>query len=372
MRKWPLKAILFSLPLLLAFLTKPVVLFALPAVCKRQTELIPTVEKLRGVEMKSPPTCVVLEGKGFEKAFVDHTARYLEETRVANEGLLLKAFDLIPENFPYEECYFKGSAESVPAFYDGVNHRIVFSREGPVPDRVIVHELVHALQEAAFSIEKVIGKVAGDSDAGLSFAALLEGDAVLVEESFLKENPQQEMVEEELSEQPSNSCIFPESLERLAMVPYELGSVYVATVREQHGQEVLDRLFQNSPSLASSDIFKRTLPVARQVKLSLPDEEEDMTLQYEESLGLFILLEVASVVKGPVVARTLVDDYERDILRFYRSQDGKRIRVDWTIQWGTEAGAQAFTKVFSSSGWKLGALDSEGLSTLFQFEGSAE
>jgi hypothetical protein len=121
----------------------------------------------------------------------------------------------------------------------------------------LAHELTHALQDQYFNLGKIKGGSADDEEA---VTALIEGDAVRVQNAYARSLPadqQQSYLQEEQqgSSQASTgntSAGVPGFLTDQAQFPYDLGPTFVAALLQQGGNTKVDEAFRHPPTLDAS------------------------------------------------------------------------------------------------------------------------
>lgn len=119
-------------------------------------------------------------------------AEYPPEVALADERLL-RAFDLLPEGTDLRAVRARVLEENVAGFYDerpGRRRLYAVSAEQaftPMNQVVLAHELRHALQDQYEELHDALpGEVSDFDDRRLAWLCLLEGDATLVMERFVR------------------------------------------------------------------------------------------------------------------------------------------------------------------------------------------
>jgi hypothetical protein len=224
---------------------------------------------------------------------------------------ILSAFQLVDTRSPeLIDTLLDLYQSQVLAFYDPRSHTYFAVRELPAavagladPDllqqSVVVHELVHALQDQRFGASQRDAQLLDDADAELAYHALLEGEATLVMIAYVMDR----------AGQPLDSAINSDALMNLASItaaadktidastpryfveslkfPYLEGLRLVVEGYRRGGWKEIDRMHANPPRstrevLHREEYFKRlggtpaTLPGAR----SLPNIAGTLSVEH--------------------------------------------------------------------------------------------
>lgn len=142
------------------------------------------------------------------------------------------------------------------AFYDPFDDRVrVRGTEMTVGLEVtIVHELTHALQDQHFDLELLFSDDLDDG-AATAYRALIEGDALRIEDAYvaqeLTEEQQQEYDEEfarELDASQAATADVPPFLSAVVSAPYAMGRPLVLLLLNDGGNAAVDEAFEDPPS----------------------------------------------------------------------------------------------------------------------------
>lgn len=142
---------------------------------------------------------------------------------------------------------------STSGFYDPRTRTISVRGRMPTPlvRLTIVHELVHALQDQWFGIDRP-ALDDRDDEAGLAFTALVEGDAIRIEDAYYKslDRTQQQAADDEQRERygGDREPDVPEALSALFGFPYDVGPAFVQALLLRGGQTRLDAAFRSPPT----------------------------------------------------------------------------------------------------------------------------
>ena len=212
------------------------------------SELQVFVEKERGLKFKAPVKVTLLSDKAFRAKLADKTE--FDKKEVDELTRILRALDLIEEGVDIAEEQRKLLGGAVLGYYDIKTKDLVVRGGKPTPAvrDTLVHELVHALQDQHFGVERDLDKK--DDESSQSFSGLLEGDAVRIEQAYLKTMSlaEQNEVKEEQSEGSEVFEDVPPVLIQTLTFPYQAGPPFVHAVMRLAGQARLDEAFRTPPT----------------------------------------------------------------------------------------------------------------------------
>ena len=166
---------------------------------------------------------------------VDETLRKLEKDIAAARGLEFKT-PVIAKVIPRT----KESAMGVQGYYSTKDRTLYLYDDiaGNYERGVLIHEMVHALQDQHFGLAKLHQEKFG-SDAELALAALIEGDATFT------------MIEVLKREQPKVTAMLDTSLEKAKNLRnaflYGMGHRYVKTLKDKGGWAAVNARYKFPP-----------------------------------------------------------------------------------------------------------------------------
>lgn len=163
---------------------------ALPAAARSLEKEQRAVERIRGLSFKSPVTTVEIDRSELPSRIRAEMLKALPYSTEEWE-MLLRALLLVDDDSEEPLADLLDLYQSqVLAYYDPRSGTFFSVRQLPealkdlpavVPEEaIVVHELTHALQDQHFQIGKKDQRLRHDTDAGLAYHAVLEGEASLV------------------------------------------------------------------------------------------------------------------------------------------------------------------------------------------------
>jgi hypothetical protein len=336
-------------------------------------ELMGSAERVRGLRFKQPVP-VLVEDRDRITAYVE---TQIEDEELDRARVVYAALGLLPPDLDVRSLLLRLMGEQVVGYYDAEEKHLVvrddvmraFARgedanaeEGSDLSEariVLVHELVHALQDQHLNLFKNI-HAERDTDADNAFHALVEGDATLamigyalereqIPLSRLTSNPAQI---QSFSDVVRHSPLAGTELEQApAIIRVPLLSAYVdglAFCASLHGMgggfSAIDRAHANPP-VSSEQVLhplrfaEPDLPQA----LTLPELPELSAAGYEvvreDTLGELEMGVYFGQGAREADAKRAADGWDGDRLRVYRSAT-QPPAVVWLSVWDSERDAQ--------------------------------
>ncbi len=144
----------------------------------RVERLLPRIEELAHLEARETPvirrsSAATLEAYLIERLEVEYPGDTLENVAAAYQ-----AFGLLSDTLDLRQLLIDLMLEQAVGYYDP-GRNVLFVREGasdPLLDAVIVHELVHAVQDQHVNLDSLIQSTTSN-DARTAFQAAMEGHA---------------------------------------------------------------------------------------------------------------------------------------------------------------------------------------------------
>ena len=208
------------------------------------------VAEVRGLEFTGPVPVKLLDDAAFtarveEDAIEDIAA--IDET----EGVL-RALGLLDDGVDLAETLRSFLGDGVVGFYDPESGELVVRGAvlTPYVRLTIVHELTHALDDQHFELDRPALDDA-DDESGAGFSALVEGNALRVEDAFRATLSDDERAEAEAEEARLSANIDLSSLPRvvpeLIAFPYAFGPTLVKALLDEGGETRVDEAYASPP-----------------------------------------------------------------------------------------------------------------------------
>jgi hypothetical protein len=147
----------------------------------RVEELLPKIEEYSGLPMKRVPAVRRADSETLEAYLLERLEAEYPGDELEDLASAYRAFGLIPDTLDVRRLLVDLLLEQAIGYYDPVRD-VLFIRDeatGPMLDAVIVHELVHALQDQQADLDSLTHSVAGN-DARSAIQGAMEGHATAV------------------------------------------------------------------------------------------------------------------------------------------------------------------------------------------------
>ena len=346
------------------------------AIEKRLEELLGQAVKYRGLGSLRPVPSGVVEVQALQGKIAEAIREDLPPEEMKALEVSLKAFGLIPETMDLASYYPKLLTSQVAGYYDPVRRYLALvQREGGLlgkgagaeeqqgaEDMVLVHELVHALQDQHFDL-RTFAPADPMSDGATARAALVEGDATLAMMSYASGGKVEEMpgvaeaMERWMNDPGQVAASMPDMPggEELARAPaflrdsllfgYLRGFTFSLAVKKRGGQKLLDYAFATDPPRSSEQILhpekwhgRRDDPVV----LVWPDLSQALAGYGKSAEG-----ELGEATLATLLREGMEDDTKAtaaaagwggDRFAVYE-KEGRRVLL-WLTEWDSEADAR--------------------------------
>jgi hypothetical protein len=215
------------------------------------------VEQHRGLKFTAPVQVTLLDDEAFKKRLL--ADEDTDKAEIDKATKVLRALGLIQGNPDIAKAEDALLGEAVAGFYDPKTKALVVRGVAPTPyvRGVLVHELTHAVQDQHFGINRPeLDK--SDDERGDAFSAVVEGDAVRIENEYRQSLSAAEQKQADTEENSQAAGIdpsaIPQVLIELLVFPYEFGPSFTQAVVAARGQAGLDDAFAHPPTTSEQII----------------------------------------------------------------------------------------------------------------------
>lgn len=148
----------------------------------RSHELLPDVERLSGLPARQPLKFGVRSRESLERFLRGELEEQFADERIGNLVRVYARLGLVPDTLDLEPLLTRLLMEQVVGFYDPASDTlfVVEGVDDELVEGVLVHEMVHALQDQYVDLDSLVEASRGRNDEGMAVQAAIEGHATIV------------------------------------------------------------------------------------------------------------------------------------------------------------------------------------------------
>ena len=211
------------------------------------------VAQNRGLPFTKAVPVTLLDSAAFQQRLAAVQSEGANPADTTKAEKVLRALGLLDKGVSLDKEEKGLLSDAVAGFYDPKKKDLVVrgaDSSSPYVRVVLAHELTHADQDQHFGLDRpALDK--RDDEASQAFTALIEGDAVRIQQTYLNSLSVKDRVkagQEESAQAGSISPNVPPVLLDTLSFPYTFGVEFVKAVVKAGGQARLDAAFVNPPS----------------------------------------------------------------------------------------------------------------------------
>ncbi len=329
-------------------------------------EILEEVSKMRGLRILNPVKSGVRSRSEIERDVIRNFEESYkpEELDAINKSLI--AYGLVQKDFNYREFMIKLLTEQVAGYYRPKSKELFIADWNELNQQkpVMAHELIHALQDQHFNLQRFEDWPRGDSDREAAVHALIEGDATGIMYDY-----QLKPMRTDITRLPSiagfadnplaqaekdGQKVFvsaPPSIQESLIFPYVYGAGFVQELVKRNGWEGVSRAFTDLPQSTEQIIhFEKYVAREQPVKVQLPDISSLLEPGWKridaDVNGEFGYLLILSEFIGKRPARAAAEGWGGDRSTLYENAGtGKLLLVHLSV-WDTEKDAEEFFQAY--------------------------
>lgn len=218
-----------------------------------------------------------------------------DETSLEKSEAVLRAVGLLPDDVKLADVLSSFLGSSVVGFYDPKSNELVVRGAAITPyvRITLAHELTHALDDQHFELDRPALDKA-DDETGTAFSALVEGNALRIQEEYRKtlttaERTQADDEEARLGAGVDLSKI-PRVIPELIEFPYEFGPALVGALVAQGGEARVDMAFAKPATTTEQVVDPAAWLTTGAPPISVPPPKADGPTFDQGVLGLWGLV----------------------------------------------------------------------------------
>lgn len=288
------------------------------------------------------------------------------EWRTAEQNFF-KRLGLLPQDADLNALLLQLYTSEVAAYYnpdDGtfyiIDRNVPF---GPIDEVTTAHEYTHALQDQHFDLEGNRIKDPAEGDQSLAQLSVIEGDATLTSQNWMKDNmsaaDQLQLLQDALGQLGNDQLAnMPLILRRQLEFPYTEGLLFTTDVWGLGGYDAVNQAIQTPPAsteqiLHSDKYYNHDAPVAVTLTDLTSALGSGFTNDYQQTMGeLNIQVLATGGEKPPIDVPGLPAQWPHaevaagwggDKLNMYDNASNGQWLIDWQTAWDTQADADEFS-----------------------------
>ncbi len=319
---------------------------------------------LKGIANPPPPPPIVVRNRADARRFIEgEIDRRYPRARLEAEEKALVAWGLVPAGYDVRALYLDLMTEQMAAYYDPRGKvMVVGDWLTPAEQQVaLLHELVHALQDAEIPLETYLAQEPGrGGDELLARHALLEGEAVgLMLDVVLRTQGTDLAALADLSQlrslmvATSAGQVFdraPRFLRDLLLFPYIEGLRFVHELRRRGPWSAMTAMYRDPPRSTAQILHPEQRLVRREdpVSITVPDLRTFVSGARQisdDQLGEFGLGAVLAVHLGEAAGRAAAEGWRGDAYRLWEHPKGG-FALAYLVAFRDASAAAAFARTY--------------------------
>ena len=248
-------------------------------------------QQIRGLNFLEPVEVILLANADYQARITDLLADELTDEEVDSQTALFRLLGIIGPEADLRDTYDTLYSSGTGGFYDPETGELVVrvagEKLGPQAAAVVVHELTHALQDQHFGL--LDDSEDFDGDLAYVAAAIIEGDALLREVTYIENLGSADQLEwsveyaASLAEVEEIQAGLPGYLVNSLQAPYLDGFFF----HQRVGLDGVDELFDNLPESSEQLLdHEKYVQDEQPIEVVLPEFElEGYEIALDSSMG---------------------------------------------------------------------------------------
>ncbi len=349
-------------------------------------EVLQRVVGLRQLQPKMPIKRAVRNRQQIRTAMLTLAQDELSPAEWEAERKAMVQWGLIAPDFRLKEFVLDLLTEQAAGYYDPKQRTFFIADWLPelVQKPVMAHELVHALQDQHYDLQRNFDLVKDQADLTLARKALIEGDAVAVMFAYILEPlglNMEDLPDLQTLLQASGSLLgeqfqvytrAPLILRQQLLFPYVHGLAFVKAALARSGWEGLQRVYQHPPVSTAQIMhpekyFAEPPVLPNEVTLQIPEGALSTPWQKlkRDVLGEFLLSVILQQFLPEDEARQSAAGWRGDRYELFEQETSGRLLLVCVTAWDTPAEAAEFFQSYKKllalkyPGWGMRALEDQ-------------
>lgn len=255
----------------------------------------------------------------------------LDKNVLRLEEIYFKALGIIPETFAYASCAEQNPKSNPIISYNYKQRSLIIPSDQKEKFAVLAHEIVHAIQDQNFSLDKIRKEASLTTDSALALDAVIEGQAVAIEhqiESFIDPVQQTPSKLAQLAPDNGPDCTPPEIFVAQSDLTYFLGPLFINSLN----QNFQLNHWLNSPPLTTAEVIHPKLyPIKREQLATLPHGKN---IKLSDRLGEFMIRSYLKLWLAAPIAAQAASGWQDDTI-VIRTTQSEKLNLQWRTKWAS-------------------------------------
>lgn len=214
------------------------------------------VANIRGLTLQQPIRVSYLTREQLRDRLLKKLNTDYPQSKSRADQRVLEAFGLIPQGTDLRKLYVDLYTEQIAGFYDPETKQMYVISEGTelnaLEELTFAHEVTHALQDQHYGLQSMIRRAEKTNDeAELALQSLYEGDASLLQRDYLVSKPELiSKIAQVMQQNPPDTSKLenaPAIIQQTLLFPYQEGTTFVTTLRQDGGWAEVDAAYRHPP-----------------------------------------------------------------------------------------------------------------------------
>ena len=331
------------------------------AVLAQMEEIERQVSALRGLQPTGPVRRALLTPDELRQRVLDDFLADYTEAEAADDVIELALLGLLEPGYDLWNLYLELYSEQVAGFYeDETGQMYVVQGAGfGGPERLTyAHEFVHALQDQTYDLDEGLGysdeRCESDTERCAGISSLIEGDATLLEEQWLRTYATERDFDEILNFYASfQSPVFdsaPAFLQKDFLFPYEAGLDFTRQLYLEAGWLGVDAAYGEVPLSTEQVLHPARYPDDPPIWLEASELADELGSSWREIernvLGEWYTRLMLEAQIAPEAASAAAEGWEGDVYLVFRQEATARSALVLVTLWdGVGQAQEAFAAI---------------------------
>jgi len=284
------------------------------------------VSKTRQLAYQRPVPVTLLSGDAFKARLLADAEDNRKDVELAQRTL--RALGLIDANVDLYAITQRFIGDAVVGFYDS-KHGDLVVRGGtlsPYARVVLAHELTHALDDQWFRIDRSELDKPGNDEAAAAFTALVEGNAVRVQQAYEAHLSLADRGRAAVEEQRAAASVdvkgVPLVVQEIVSWPYEVGPTFVHALLMAGGEPRVDDALKDPPT-TTEQIVDPAAYLSHRPVVAVARPRADGPVLASGIYGWSSLVETLEPVVGTDEAKVAADGWAGDAYVLWDAGGGR-------------------------------------------------